>query len=274
MWTLSGFADEISPELDVQIATLQSLGLRHLELRAVWGRNVLRLSDEEIDQVAAMLAQAGIGVSSIGSPIGKIKITDDFTPHLADFQRALWCAQRFGAPYIRLFSFFVPEGEAAAHRPEVMRRLQALVEVAAGTDVMLLHENEKHIYGDVPSRCLDIVQTVASPRQKLVWDPANYVQCGVRPFSEGFELLRPYIAYVHVKDALLATGRVTPAGEGDGEVAATITALRAAGFDGFFSLEPHLKAAGQFSGFSGPELFGKAARAFMTLLEKEGIKWQ
>ncbi len=273
MWTLSGFADEISADLSEQLATLQSENMKYLELRAVWGKGVLKLSDEEIGQVKAALKAAGVGVSAIGSPIGKINITDDFTPHLADFKRALWCAQKLEAPYIRLFSFFVPAGEAATYRAEVMRRMQALVEAAAGSGVTLLHENEKNIYGDIPARCLDIVETVASPQLKLVWDPANFVQCGVRPFTEGYEALRPHIAYVHVKDALLDGGKVTHAGQGDGEWPATIAALRDSGFDGFFSMEPHLQEAERFYGFSGPALFRQATQTFKGLLTAAKVDW-
>ena len=105
---------------------------------------------------------------------------------------------------------------------------------------MLLHENEKDIYGDVPERVLDIVESVGSPALRLAWDPANYVQVGVTPFTDGYAKLRPHTVYVQIKDALLATGEVVPAGEGDGQVRETIRALAADGFDGFFSMEPHL----------------------------------
>ncbi len=274
MWTLTGFADEISPDLDVQLETLAAEGIRYLELRGVWGKNVLKLSDEEVARVKAELDRRGVRVSSIGSPIGKIQITDPFEPHLADFRRALWVAEELGAPFIRIFSFFVPEGQAERYRDEVLARLRAIVAEAQGHPVTLVHENEKHIYGDVPARCRDILESINSPQLRAAWDPANFVQCGVRPHSEGYELLRPFIAYVHVKDALLASGQVVPAGEGDGQVRDTVAALKASGFDGFFSLEPHLKAAGTFSGFSGPDLFRKAAQAFKRLLAEQGIPWQ
>lgn len=274
MWTLTGFADEISPELDEQLATLELESIRYLELRGVWGKNVLKLSDDEVERVKARLAGAGVGVSSIGSPIGKIKIGDDFAPHLADFRRALAVARALGAPYIRIFSFFIPEGDdPARYRDEVLERLGALVREAEGSGVTLVHENEKHIYGDIPERCLDILTGINSPTLRAAWDPANFVQCGVRPHTEGYERLRPFIDYVHVKDARLGSGEVVPAGEGDGEVRETIAALHASGFDGFFSLEPHLKSAGAFSGFSGPDLYRKAAQAFKALLRERGIAW-
>lgn len=275
MWTLSGFADEIDDDLEKQCAVLDRLGIAHIELRSAWGTNVLDLDDEQLRHAGGILRRYGIAVSSIGSPIGKISITGDFDEHVRRHDRALAAAAYFGAPYIRVFSFFVPEGDdPAGHRDEVLRRMSTLADRSAGRDVILLHENEKHIYGDVPSRCRDIVESVGSPVLRLAWDAANFVQCGVRPFTDGYGLLRPHLEYVQIKDALMATGEVVPAGEGDGETVETVRALRADGFDGYFSLEPHLVTAGAAGGFSGEHLFAKAHAAFTGILRAEGVDYR
>jgi sugar phosphate isomerase/epimerase len=271
MWTMSGFADEIDADFEVQCRVLTELGVEYLELRSAWGVNVLDLSDAQLKEVGAILADHGIRVSSIGSPIGKVPITDPFGAHLERFARALEVAETFAAPYIRLFSFFTPEPDK--YRDEVLRRMSSLVDRLDGRDVVLLHENEKDIYGDVPRRCLDLVESVGSPSLRLAWDPANFVQCGVRPFTDGYEILRPYVEYVQVKDAHLATGQVVPAGAGDGEIVETVRALRADGFDGFFSMEPHLQHAGRLGGFSGPDLYTTAHTAFTDILRREGIEF-
>lgn len=273
-WTLTGFADEISPDVTEQLDVIQSEGLRYIELRRASGKNALDLDDDEVNRLEQELAARGIRVSAIGSPIGKIQITDAFEPHFARFERALELAQRLNAPYVRLFSFFVPEGKAEGYRDEVLRRMTAMAERASSTGVVLVHENEKHIYGDVPSRCLDILESVGNDALRMAWDPANFVQCGVRPFTDGYDMLRPYIEYVHVKDAYLSTGQVTLPGEGDGELVATLRALHASGFTGFFSMEPHLKPEGRFEGLSGGERFVRALNAFKGLLEAEGVAWQ
>ncbi|NED98172.1 sugar phosphate isomerase/epimerase [Phytoactinopolyspora alkaliphila] len=275
MWTLSGFADEISPDLDEQCRVLNELGIGHIEFRSAWDTNVLDLDDDQLKAVAMTLATHGIRTSSIGSPIGKIGIRDAFDAHLARFERALHVAEFLEAPFVRIFSFFVPENDTPdAYRDEVLRRMSALAKRAQGHPVTLLHENEKEIYGDIPSRCLDIVESVGSPQLRLAWDAANFVQCGVRPHTEGYQMLRPYVDYIQIKDAKLADGTVVPAGEGDGEVTATVAALREDGFDGFFSMEPHLSAVGQFGGFSGPDLFAKATHAFTAILEDQGIDYR
>ncbi|HEX7660673.1 MAG TPA: sugar phosphate isomerase/epimerase family protein [Pseudonocardiaceae bacterium] len=275
MWTLSGFADEISPDPAEQSRVLCDLGVNFLEFRSAWGTNVLDLDDEELDRAAKILAGNGLRISSVGSPIGKIGIHDDFDDHLGRFDRALRVADVLGAPYIRIFSFWMPEDDdPGIHRDEVLRRISELVRRAAGHDVILVHENEKRIYGDIPERCKDIVESIGSPMLRLVWDPANFVQCGVRPFTRGYQQLRSYVEYLHIKDAMMATGAVVPAGAGDGELVPTIRALRADGFDGFLSLEPHLALGEDFGGFSGPKLFGTAHGAFATMLDNENIEYR
>lgn len=275
MWTLSGFSDEISPDLDEQAALVTKLGMTHLELRSAWGTNVLDLDADQLARARRILDEHGLRVSSIGSPLGKIFIDEDFGPHLDRARHAVDVAHHFGAPYIRIFSFFIrPGDDPDDHRDEVLRRMRALADVAEQGDVVLLHENEKEIYGDVPRRCVDILESVGSPNLRAAWDAANFVQVGVRPFTEGFAAIRPYLEYVQIKDAHLADGEVVAAGRGDGEVVETIRALREDGFDGFFSLEPHLSAAHSLGGFSGPDLFTEAWQAFTDLLRAEGIEYR
>lgn len=274
MWTLSGFADEIDDDFAVQCEVAAGLGLKYLEIRSAWGTNILDLDDDQLQRVRELLAAHELQVSSIGSPIGKIGIGDDFEPHLARMRHAVEVARLLDAPYLRLFSFFIPADENPDdHRVEVLRRMRALADVAEAGGVIAAHENEKEIYGDIPRRCLDIVTGVNSPNLKLAWDPANFVQCGVRPFTEGYAELRPHTVYIQIKDALLADASVVVAGAGDGEVVATIRALRADGFDGFFSLEPHLGSFTAFGALSGPELFTRAHTAFTDILTTEGIAY-
>jgi sugar phosphate isomerase/epimerase len=274
MWTLSGFIDEISDDFSEQCKVAAGLGLRYVEVRSAWGTNILDLDDAQLATVRETLAEHGLKVSSIGSPIGKISIDDEFPPHLERMQHAVEVARTLGAPYIRLFSFFIPDGtEPDSWRDEVLSRMSALADVAADADVILVHENEKDIYGDIPRRCLDIVTSVSADHLQLAWDPANFVQVGVRPYAEGYAMLRPHVSYIQIKDAQLADGTVVVAGAGDGEVVETVRALRADGFDGFFSLEPHLGEYTAYGALSGPELFTKSWKAFTDILTSEGIAY-
>jgi sugar phosphate isomerase/epimerase len=274
MWTLSGFIDEISPDFTRQCEVAAGLGLKYAEVRSAWDVNILDLEADRLDVMKQTLAAHGLKVSSIGSPIGKIFIDEDFPSHLQRMRHAAEVARFFDAPYIRIFSFFLrPGADPAAHRDEVIDRMRSLTRVAEEADVILLHENEKEIYGDVPSRCLDIVRSVGSPYLRLAWDPANFVQVGVQPYTDGYAMLRQHLEYVQIKDAHAADGTVVPAGQGDGEVARTISALHHDGFDGFFSLEPHLNTADALGGFSGPEKFRTAWQALTDLLKTQGIEY-
>nr|AHE14702.1 putative sugar phosphate isomerase/epimerase [uncultured bacterium] len=275
MWTLSGFIDEISPDFTEQCRVAAELGLKYVEVRSAWDVNILDLKPEQLSAMKETLAAHDLQVSSIGSPIGKIYIDEPFAPHLDRARHAAEVAHFFAAPYIRIFSFFLrPGANPADHRAEVMDRMKALTRVAEEADLILLHENEKEIYGDVPTRCLDIVRSVGSPHLRLAWDSANFVQVGVRPYTDGYAVLRPHVEYVQIKDALAADGTVVPAGEGDGELAQTIRALNHDGFDGFFSLEPHLSTGTAVGGFSGPEEFRRAWQAFTDMLKAEGIEYR
>ena len=240
-YQLSGFADEISPELDVQMDVLDSLGIRFIEARRVDGKNLCDYTPEEAKTVKARLDERGFRLSAIGSPLGKIQITDSFEEHFEKFKTACDLAELFETPIIRLFSFYIPKGaDPVIYREEVLRRTEAFVEEARRRGLRLQHENEKGIYGDTPSRCLDLMQHFYGENYQCTFDPANFVQCGVETYPYGYRLLEPYITYMHIKDAFLSDGHVTVAGRGDGHVPEILAALSRRGYDGFLSLEPHL----------------------------------
>lgn len=237
---LSGFSDEIAPELDLQLAAIREWGLSHIELRAADGVNVSDFSTEKGKEVKNKLAGAGVSVSSIGSPIGKIGVEEDFAPHLEKLKRTLEIQKELGAPYLRMFSFYIPQGRAPEDfREEVLDRVGRMAEEAAAWDSVLLHENEKGIYGDSAPRCKELLDAFYGPHFKAVFDFANFVQVGQQTLP-AYELLKPYVEYVHVKDAQWGTGAVVPAGQGDGHVKEILTDLIGGGWKGFLSLEPHL----------------------------------
>ena len=271
-WALSGFADEIDPDPVVQLAVLQALGARHVEVRGAWDTNVLDFSDGQLTRLQTLISEQGMAVSAIASPVGKVDVSSAPEDEVARLATAIRIAHRLGTRYIRMFSFYRQDGLSAAEiRDGVLVRMRALADLAERESVVLLHENEKGIYGDTPERCLDLIESVGSDSLRVAWDSANFVQVGVKPFTEGYAMLRPHLEYFQVKDAIAATGAVVPAGAGDGELLETLTALRDDGYSGFMSLEPHLGATNPKGGFSGAESFGRAARAFRDLTAEIGI---
>ncbi|WP_415382997.1 sugar phosphate isomerase/epimerase family protein [Halosimplex sp. TS25] len=275
-FVISGFADEIASDLDDQLSTLDGLDIDHLDLRGVWDENALDLSDERLDELEATLDERGFSVTSIGSPIGKIGIEDEFEPHMERLDRALELANRFDTEYVRVFSYYIPEGDDPAdHREEVLRRTRVAVEKAEDAGVTLVHENEKDIYGDTPGRVRDLLTTVDSPHFRAVFDPANYLEIGVRPYPDALLQVVEYVEQVHIKDAEYGErGEIRPAGEGDGRIGETVAALRDRGFEGALSLEPHLSFAGSAYGYSGPEGFEAAAEALKGVLDEEGVRYE
>ncbi len=277
MIRLSAFADEISPDLDEQIAVLESENIHFIELRGAWGVNVLDFTDEQVTRIRSTLNANSIGVSSIGSPIGKVPVDSSFAEHMQRFERAIQLAQIFQTPYIRIFSFYLPASRTTGTAPsewrdEVLWRLRALTERAKEEGITLLHENEKDIYGETIARCVDILHNVNDEHFRAILDPANFIQCRQFPYPDAYETLRPWLRYMHVKDAL-PNGTVVAAGEGATNWPALLQHLHTDGYDGFFSLEPHLAAAGQFQGFSGPDLFRKASQALQGMLREMGWEY-
>ena len=272
---LSGFADEISPDPAEQLATLAAESITHLELRGAWSVNVADFTAEQVAAFRTAVEGAGVRVSAIGSPVGKIPVGAPLGPELDRMRRVADVAAELGTAIVRVFSFYIPAGDPPErYRQQVIDRMGALAGIAEDRGLVLAHENEKEIYGDTPDRCADVITAVGSPALRATFDPANFVQCGVRPHSDAYALLRPFLVYLQVKDALAATGEVVPAGEGDGQVRETLSALRDSGFTGFMSLEPHLAQAGRLGGFSGPQGFRRAAQALKSLLNELSISYQ
>lgn len=266
MLKLAAFADEISPNLDDQIRVCQKNHVTHLELRSVNGVNVLDFDGGMRNEIRTRLADNGMGVISIGSPIGKVKIDEPWEKHFDRFKIAVDAAEFFQAPLIRLFSYYPPEGgDIRKHRDEVIRRFQQKTEyVKAHPSVTLAHENERHIYGEMGPACLDLMKTINSPRLRMAFDFANFVQAGQKPL-DCWPDLKPYTVHIHIKDALWGSGKVMPAGKGDGQLAPILKDAWDSGYRGYLSLEPHLAAHEQFGGFSGEQLFNVAADALKEL---------
>lgn len=274
VWPLSGFGDEVDPDPAVQAAVLLALGASHIEVRSAWGVNVSELTPEQVSELKRILDAKGLKVSAVASPIGKVDISLPVEHEVERLRQIISVAKGLETKYIRIFSFFRGENQTPEEiRDDVITRMRALAAEAESAGVVLLHENEKEIYGDTPPRILDIMESVHSPALRVAWDNANFVQVGVRPYTEGYAMLRPYLEYLQVKDAIMATGEVVPSGHGDGELDATIAALKADGYAGFASLEPHLASHHELGGFSGPVAFGTAARAFAVLAAKNGIEF-
>ena len=247
---ISGFSDEICADVKTQFKALNKLGIKYFEPRGINGKNISELSAAEVTDLKRLMDEYGISASSIGSPVGKTKLSEDFAAHFEMFKGVVEAANALGAKYIRIFSFYHDGGEwTEEERAEVIKRLKKMSAYAAENGVVLLHENEKGIYGDTAARCADIMRELYSDSFKAVFDPANFVQCG-EDTKNAYNRMQDYIEYIHIKDAKNSDGTVVPAGMGDGNVEWLMKQLFENGYHGFLSLEPHL---GSFEGLNALE---------------------
>ncbi len=261
-FTISGFSDEIDSNVLVQFKEITRLGINYYEPRFINDKNIADLNVDETNELLKNMEEFGVKASSIGSPVGKISITDDFEPHFELFKNVVRIAKTLGTKYIRMFSFFIMDGEYDKHRPEVLRRLSILIDYAKKEDVILLHENEKDIYGDTIERCLDLMNELYCDNFKAIFDPANFVQCK-QDTKLAYEKLSDYIEYMHIKDSK-EDGTIVPAGVGNGNVEFILKSLKEKGYNGFVSLEPHL---GTFAGLENLETGDE-----MLKLEKSSVE--
>ncbi len=235
---LAAFADEADSRISEQILAMKRNGVEYLEIRGVDGTNISDITIDKAKEVRKQLDENALAVWSLGSPYGKIGINDDFEAHLDKFKHGLELAEILGAKHIRMFSFYVPSGDEARYKDEVMCRLEKFIVAAKGSEIVLCHENEKGIYGDIATRCQEIHKNF--PELRAVFDPANFVQCG-QDTIEAWEKLAPYVEYMHIKDAL-ADGSVVPAGKGIGNLPYLLERYKGS----VLTLEPHLSV---FEGF-------------------------
>lgn len=238
-YQLSAFADEAGQPIATQLEALKKNGVTLIELRGVEGKSVADLTNEEAETTRKRLDDAGVKLSSMGSPYGKYPIEEDFGPHRDKYRRGLELCHILGADRVRMFSFFMPKGDDPANwRGKVIDQLGLMLDDAREAGVLLAHENEKGIYGDTDDRCVDLMQ-VFGDRMGCIFDPANFIQSGVKPI-EAFPKLEKWITYMHIKDALMDGGAVVPAGKGDGNVADILAALGKKADNMTLTLEPHL----------------------------------
>lgn len=316
---ISGFADEgpVDKKAESQLTMLLAVGMSFYSLRFVdvgdGVKNVMQLSTEEIQRLKKLHADFGVRVSSIGSPIGKVKLLDvedgttnkyvDFQQYLAeDVQRAVDLAGEFDTKLIRGFSFYHPKGEdAGPYVDQAAERLAAIAETCERSGVFFGLEVEANLVGHSGQLLAELHRKVANTHLVLVFDGGNLACQNLSPaqiFAE-YEAMKEGIGWLHIKDyrvdrSLAWQGYVdeerlrnfVPADRGDAGHEAILrdfTAmvpglsqrLQQLGVPGvFLDLEPHLKGGGQFGGFSGVDGFGVALRCLLRLLDYVGLDYK
>ncbi len=240
---LSGFADEISSELNVQLEVIKSLGMEYICIRTADSKSIAEYGVDEFEEkIHSRLKKENVKVSSLGSPIGKVKIDDEegFTRQLAQLENLCLIAKNLDCKYIRVFSFYIDETEDYdIYTEQVVEKVKKFVEIAEKHQIVLLHENEKDIFGDIARRCKLLFDRIVSPYFKAAFDFANFVQCN-EDVALAYDLLREHTVYIHIKDAVYEDGHNVPFGDGDGKGEEVLRKFIESGYKGFLTLEPHL----------------------------------
>lgn len=237
---ISGFYDEVSSSLDKQIALMKELGGEYICPRNIDGKSIADYTYEEFKTaIFPKLKAQGVKFSSIGSPIGKVGLNDDqgYKKQKEQLENLVRIANLMDCKYIRIFSFFYGAEDADSCVDKVVEKLKGFLEIAKCGCVTLLHENEKKVFGDVPSRVLMLHERLKEEGLEFIFDSSNYVQCDVN-VKEAFEQLKDITVYYHVKDCSEYKVEV-PLGVGLGEYQYIIEELRKREFEGFMTLEPH-----------------------------------
>jgi sugar phosphate isomerase/epimerase len=259
--SLAAITDEFSPDdLDAALRAMSALGMTGVELRMVWGKNVIDLSDVELDRATSMIRAAGMRVLSIASPVLKCVLPDappldprfqqdtfaarygfDDQPALA--RRAFGIAQRTGASIVRVFSYW-----RTIDPPHVFDRvasaLRALADDAADRGLIVGLENEHACHIGTGLETAALLDAVDHPALQVIWDPANALVAGETPFPDGYSQLPvSRIVHVHAKDCDVHDHTPTWGLIGDMSVRwrDQLDALVRDGYRGFISLETHWK---------------------------------
>ncbi len=275
MAKLSAFADEVTDDFLGQVQYLAKEGVGYIEPRFIDQKNIMDLSKDELSEARKKITDHGLKVSAIGSPIGKVKLDEPFDAHLDKFKHAVELAVYFETPFIRMFSYYAPEGkDINDYRDEVLERMARKVEVVKDVDVTMVHENEANIYGHTAQNCADMVEAINSPKFKLVYDPANFVwgEKNTKNVETCWPIMKPYVVHIHIKDWKLGAPDVgSIPGQGDGQIKELLAELAAMNYDGCMTMEPHLQSGGQFGGSTGPELFSRAIAAVREIASDVGL---
>lgn len=244
----SGISDEAGQPIAMQIKAHKELGWNHLELRMVDGTNITQLADDVFDAVCDAVGKADMKVSCFGSAIANWArpITCDPQIDISDLKRSIPRMQKLGTPFIRVMSYpndATSPVEEATWRKEAIARMKVLAKIAEDGGITLAHENCSGWGGLSAENSNILLGEVNSPALKVVYDTGNPVSYKQDAWDY-YQKVYAHIVYVHIKDANIVDGEAVYCycGEGEGRVRETIADLLAKGYDGGFSIEPHLAA--------------------------------
>jgi len=271
MIKLSAFSDEVSHDLDTQIKFLQNQKISAMEIRFVDGKNIVTYPLNKVVEFKKVLDNAGIEISAIGSPIGKIRLDESFDQHIELFKHTLDVANALGTTNIRIFSYYAEEGRNIDGCLDiVLERMHRKIALLLGSNLKLIHENEAGIFGHSAQKCAQMASHLDSAYFGLVYDPGNFIwgEKISNPFDRCWPVMKPYVKHIHIKDWTLGNTLGDVPGEGQGQIMELVTELKKMKYDGYLTMEPHLSKGGQFGGETTSEKFETSVKAVRNMADK------
>lgn len=239
-WQLSAFTDEAADSIDGQIEAALTAKLKLVDLRKVSKVNITELPIDDAKSIRDKLDAAGLGVGMFGSPIGKIDIADEFDSDLKRLRYLAELSPVLGTTAVRIFSYYnKADRDKGAWQAETLHRLSELRDLARNLGLVLYHENERLIFGDLCHDVKTIADAMRDPDSfRMIFDFDNYNQSGQDTW-ECWQLLHDQTDAFHLKDSD-ADHQHVPAGQGAGQVERILADAIARGWAGMLGLEPHL----------------------------------
>ncbi len=268
-WTLSAFSDEAGNSIEDQMAATREAGLRFLDLRGVDGFSVAALPLENARLIRRKLDAAELKVQMLGSPLGKIDIADGFESEAEQLKHLARIGDILGCQSVRIFSYYNKGGaEHDKWRAESLSRLSQLRDVARAEGLVLFHENERHIFGDLGADVLSIARELRDEGSfKMIFDFDNFNQSGEDVWA-AWQVLAEVTDAFHLKDSTEGNQHV-PVGQGNGRVREIIADALGRGWSGLVAVEPHLQHS-QAVMATGPS--GQANQAFSQMSANEAFQ--
>lgn len=244
---IAGFADEASSDIREQIKVTRELGWAGIEMRMIGPKLHFDDADEKtFDAVRRLLDEAGIRIICYGSQIANWArpVTNDFRVDMEELKRIVPRMKKTGTPFARIMSYPNAGLSPADWRKEVLRRLRDLAKAAEDGGIILCHENCNGWAGEGPRETLEMLSEIGSPALKLIFDTGNPVAHHQNALDY-YQAVKAHVVHIHIKDYVLENGkdRAVFPGEGDGFVKAIVADLKKSGYDGWYTIEPHLSKA-------------------------------
>jgi len=264
--------DEISQDFEAAVQLAIKYHLEGLEIRSVWEKGPHELEKEDVDRILRILKGTGLEVPAISAPFFKCDIDDpdEYKAHIEILEKSIKLAYRLGARYIRGFTFW-KKGNFAENLDKILSRFDVPLRILEREGFILVLESDPSVFASNAAQLVKVIRRIGSKHVRALWDPGNdiYDPEGEIPYPNGYELIKPYMVHMHLKDARKTDdGKIigVPVGQGQVDYKGQFRRLLEDGYDGYVILETHYRPKHDIS----EELLALPKGSAFSYLGREG----